>query len=375
MAVDVSPYVDLRVYDASPADLLARALVDLEAKVPGLVLRPGNVETVLLEAFALEVSELVYAINRVPGAVTEALLRLYGLERDQGAVPTALADFSFIDTAGGYTVPAGTRLRVAERVYVTVSPLTVNPGNAIGTTTIVGLDVAEDTNGLAIGTVIDLLDPVYSVASVALSSSPSGGRWPEDAAAFLSRGVQRLRRLATTLVLPDHFTAAALEQADVERATTIDNYDGGAGTPGTVEGHVTVAVTGSGGADLGTTRRAELEALFESEAVAMLDVHVVGPTITDVDVSATVRRLPEANSAEVANAARQAVADYLSPSTWPWAGTVRRNELIALLDGVEGVDYVEDVAVPAADLPLSGAAPLARADVVEIFVTEPAPTV
>ena len=46
--------------------------------------------------------------------------------------------------------------------------------------------------------------------------------------------------------------------------------------------------------------------------------------------------------------------EYLSVYNWSWAETVRLNDLISVIDQVEGVAYVATVAEPATDVTLSG---------------------
>lgn len=374
---DVSEYVDLAIYDKDPETLLAQVLADVSAKFPGFAPRAGSTERVLLEALSLIVSEEIYAANRLPGTVTQVLLQLFGVERDEGTAPTATATFTLSDNLG-HTVPAGTRLRLdlgnnADSVIFTTNvDLVVGAGNVTGTVAVTGDRPTDEANGTAAGTDLALIDAIPFVASVELGAAVADGATPESDADWLDRGVIRLRRLVTTLVHPSHFTSAALEEADVDRATTLDNYDPGqAGDPGDHAGHVTVAVLGANGAALSGARKLAIEADLEEIALANLDVHVVDPTVTAVNVTATVVRTVTADSATVDAAVVAAVQAYLDPASWPFAAVVRRNELIALIDGVEGVDYVDTLTAPAADVVLAGVAPLADAGVVDITVNAP----
>jgi hypothetical protein len=375
---DVSEYVDLALYDKDPETLLAQALSDATAKFPGFAPRAGSAERVLLETLSLPASELIFALNRLPGAVTQVLLRLFGVERDEGTAPVATATFTLSDDLG-HTVPAGTRLRLdlgedADAIiFTTDAALVVGAGNLTGTVAITGDRPTDEANGTATGTDLALIDSISFVAGAELATPVANGSSPESDVDWLDRGVIRLRRLVTTLVHPAHFTSAALEEADVDRATTLDNYDPGqAGDPGDHVGHVTVAVLGANGAALSGPRKLEIEADLEEIALANLDVHVVDPTITPVDVTATVVRTVTADSATVDAAVVAAIEAYLDPASWPFAKTVRRNELIALIDGVAGVDYVDTLTVPAADVVLAGVAPLADAGVIDITVDAPA---
>lgn len=381
-APDVTGYVDLAVYDREPLALVDRALLDAGAKLPGWVPREGNTEVVLIEAMALQVAELVYAINRLPAAVTTVLLRLFDLAPDPGAPATTTVTFHLADNLG-HVIPAGTEVRVAmggeldDVVFATNVNLNVAVGAVVGTVAATATTNGSSVNGTAAATPVELVSSVYFVDSAELATDVADGADPEDSAAFLDRGIQRLRRLVTTLVLPEHFTAAALEEPDVDRATTVDRYNPAVGpNPGDNQGHVTVAVLGANGATLSAPRKLAIEAAMEAIALAGLDVHVVDPTITRVDVASTVKVLAGYDGAVVAQAVEDAILAYLDPAAWEWGGTVRRNELIALVDGIPGVDYVVTLTLAVhlaglgtADVALAGVAPLADTTAADVTIT------
>ena len=86
---DVRPYVDLTLLDVTPDQLAQAAIAVLAGQLPGWQPREGNVEVMLLEANAAITAELVAAVNRMPGAVLETLLRLFGADRSLGHPATA----------------------------------------------------------------------------------------------------------------------------------------------------------------------------------------------------------------------------------------------------------------------------------------------
>lgn len=100
-------------------------------------------------------------------------------------------------------------------------------------------------------------------------------------------------------------------------------------------------------------------------------MRVADPTITSVAVNATVRALPGYDAGDVRAGVIAALNDYLSPSTWEWRATVYRNELIALMDRVVGVDRVVALTVPSTDIALSGPAPLADLSTASVTVELP----
>jgi hypothetical protein len=69
----------------------------------------GSIETVLLQAMALEVQDLVVSINRLPGGVVQALLGLIGIPKKEATKSTGIAKFT---ANGSFAVEleSGTRL-------------------------------------------------------------------------------------------------------------------------------------------------------------------------------------------------------------------------------------------------------------------------
>lgn len=372
---DVTPYVDLRLYDRSAQQIFDAAIALAVARIPDWIPREGNTEVVLLEALALEVSELTFAINRLPSATTEVLLRLFDVTPNEGTPAVATATFTLSD-ANGHTVPAGTRLRwdpgdgsgVVD--FTTDVALAVTAGQSTGTVAVTASSVGTRANGALVGDDLQLIDSVIYVESVEFATSPSGGSNPEDDAEYLARGVSALSRLVTTLVLPEHFQSFALDDVRVSRAYAIDLYDPATGpNPGDNPGHVTVAVLGEGSALLSASIKTEIEDAMEAATLANLLVHVIDPTITSVDVTVEVTAKAGFATADVQASVETAIEAYLDPQAWAWGDTVYRNELISLIDQVAGVDRVVDITAPVGDAALSGVAPLADAGTITVTVS------
>lgn len=225
---DVSGYVDLTLYDADPETIYDAAIVAAQTRLPDWQPREDNTEVALLEGQAVEVSELVYAVNRTPGAIVEALLRLFGLDRDPGRQPFADITVTLADNLG-HTLPAGSRFLLSTGELTDAlelaldADLVIAPGATTGTGTVTAIGVPTSAaNATPAGTALGVLDPIPYVNTAVLATALGGGTDPEDGQAFLDRGIVRLQRLVTSLVRADQFTAAALEQPYVARATTAD---------------------------------------------------------------------------------------------------------------------------------------------------------
>jgi uncharacterized phage protein gp47/JayE len=373
---DLSAYVNLRVFDLSDQDVVEGALAALLLNLPGWIPREGNTEVLLLESFALEVSEMITAVNRLPGAVIQALLLLAGVDKDFGIAPVASATFTLGD-ANGHNIPAGTRLYLpmddgsTVPFLVMLPGLDIPPGDTTGTTSIIAEVFTGQANGTPAGTAMVMASPVPFVEAVTLATTVADGTDPETDEEWRDRGVARLSRLSDALVVPRHFEAAALERPEVTRAVGIDLWDPlGSGDPGDDPGHMTVAVLGENGAALSTEQKDEIEQEMEARAVAVLDVHVIDVTITNVALTATVAIADGFEEATTTAAVEAALRAYVDPLTWTWGGIIRRNEIISLVDRVDGVDYVVDVTIGggSGNYTIVGPANLPKAGAVTITV-------
>ena len=88
---DVSPYVDLTLFDVSSQQIYLDALRYARIVLPEYEPVEGSIETVMLQAMALEVQNLVTSINRLPSGVVQALLGILGIPRVDGDASTAVA--------------------------------------------------------------------------------------------------------------------------------------------------------------------------------------------------------------------------------------------------------------------------------------------
>lgn len=356
---DYTQFVDLTLYDKTPEDIYEAALQTLQSRIPDWIPTETNIEAMLLEALAVEVGESVFTLNRIPESMVRVLLSLYGIELDPGQPPSVTLEFTAQDT-DGYVIPAGTEVAIlmSDGEYMqffTDESLTIPAETLTGTVTATATDNTDIANGIAIGTNAELADAVVGVESVETYSVVGGGKLPESLASWTARGVQRLQRLVDTLVIPQHFVQRSLEDPGIFRANAIDNYDPSAyvpGDPGDHPGNITVVVYGET-APVPEGDKEDLQNVLENSALANLIVHVIDPTITTVDVEATIAVATGYVEADVITAVEERLAEYLSTATWPWSGTVRINELISVIDQVEGVSYVGSIAEPTADVTLT----------------------
>lgn len=368
---DVTPFVDLRIYDLDVQEIFDNARMHIESRMPDVTLREDHTETILIEAMALMIAENTIAINRLPSSILTALLKMYGSPFYEGKAPVFTVKFKSVDNFH-HEVPANTRvaLQINDSEYIMLS--TETAGNiALGqsevTVTATTTDKTSAGNKIAIGTSLDLLDQLPFVEEVTLASLVTPGEDPETDVVWLNRSVQKLNRLTDTLVVADHFQSAALEETGVYRAYAIDNYNGTTNTP-SVPGHITVAVYGAEGA-LSSTRRQEILSVLQERSIVNLTVHVVDPTITNVNVTATVIGQTGFSDDDIRANVTAALKERFTPYTWDWRKELNKNELITAIGSAPGVAYLKNITVPSTEVTsLPGAAPLVNINVINITV-------
>lgn len=347
---DLGSYVDLRLFDVPDQALIDAMIAYYGIVNPGWLAREGNTEVLLMETLALGIAEAVAAINRLPGAVVEAILQLADVRKDYGAPATATATITLADGLG-YTIPTGTRfylpLTTGTVVFLSEAPdVTVPAGETEAAVNLISETNTGKANGVQAPTRLVLGDQLYMVQSVALASTVTAGRDPETDTQWRDRGVARFQRFSDALTVPRHFNAAVDEDARIGRVITIDLWDGSVvtpGDPGDDPGHVTVAVLGIDGAAVTQPVLDELEAMTEELAAAMLDVHVLNAEVDTIDIVAVVHVKTGSAEATVLTTAQTVLREYIDPLSWAADEPIRHNELVSVLDQAPGVDYVVSI--------------------------------
>jgi phage-related baseplate assembly protein len=151
-------------------------------------------------------------------------------------------------------------------------------------------------------------------------------------------------------------------------AVTVPTTQGGSAALTNQERAITVAVADEDGLTVSGSIKQAVGAYLEALREVNFVVSVIDPTYTAVNVTATLKAKAGADPATVDATATAVLEDYLSPATWSWRPTVRYNELISLLDQVDGVDYVVSITTPSGDVTLSGVASLPTAGTLNVTV-------
>lgn len=389
MATYIQPPIE-----ASEGVLLNRGLNTLQLNLPGWRPAAGSVEVLVLEICARMAADQAEVASKIPTDIFRYFGRsVLNLPPNDATRATFEIIFTVQNTAG-YTIPAGTQVGVRDTAGVNhgfelLNDLVITAGQSTGQTT------ATATETGSLHTDLDLTDDNVTIAtslSYVLNVAPAtaataGGEDAETDADYLQRLVERYQLLALTAVTPEDFRLLAISHASVGRALAIDLYDPNNPTVQT-ERCVTVAVVDPDGNAVSAAVRSEVADLLTDTREANFKTFVIGPNYTIVDVSVTAVALPDQELTVIQATVDDAIRAYLNsgtwggssadPSYWRNVASVRFLELAAVVDNVQGVDYVSTLTLAVgggtlstADVPLAGVAPLPQAGTISVSVTAP----
>lgn len=352
---DFSQYVDLTIYDEQPSEIYANAIEYAREAFPEFDFAVGGIEDALLQAAAQMTGYTAAAINRIPNAVTETFLKLYGVNRLTGTTTTGSASFTFIDSRTE-SIPAGTRLsytdiapNAPDTVYVFQTTETVSASGGVSAA-IEGLTL-QDYPSLQSGQSLRLLTPISFVQQVALDADLSVGTGPETDTSYFTRANTILQSYTNALTTPAQFTAYILANyPDVYRAHAVnrvnpDNPDINA-TP--VNGYLTIYVCARDGQPLSTIDATLYDTIQQdvtNRAVAGLQIAIEDAVVVDFNIDVDISLAVDAVLADVETSIIAALDTYLHPDYWDWSTTIRYNELITLISNVTGVNYVDALTI------------------------------
>jgi hypothetical protein len=360
---DFSDYVDLTPFDATVSSILEESITQARALIPSWEPRVGQMETTLLEATAYQTATLANAANRLPAATVETLLKLYGVNRSNGVKATATITINFTDAAG-YTIPISTpfayygnsgevlvyMLDAAQTVSVGASQLTLSPVTAQA----VGTAYNDPPNGSA----LQVLATVPYISSVVLDAKPSKGLDPESDTTYFSRAITVLAGYSSVLatetqiqsyVLTNYATTGFRAKTYNKRRYADRNMVTG-GAEHTAYILLSLASENVNGysrsvndATLAAADLSTIATALNAKVATGLSVEVHNAELVGIGVTLEVYKTTSAASGTVNAAVQTAVRTYLDSDAWDWDRVVRKNEIISLVDGVTGVDYVKSV--------------------------------
>ena len=371
----MSTLLTLPFGDDAYDDDLDAAVARLEAAFDGWTYDRHSLEAAALATNVLSVWTLKQLAANVPAEVLKVIgEKIWGVPPVAAAAASVASTWTFPDTAG-HIIEAGTEVELVDgdrsARFTVAADVTITAGSsatAVGEVVLQAVDAGETGNDFPAQTA-NLVDALAGPPVVETIAATDGGVDAEDDDTYQARLVEELR-VPGAPILEDDFAVRARSVAGVHRAVAVKGYNPADSTYDN-EGMVTVAVVAEDGTAVAPSVLSDVEDLLEDDdrRIVNVDVHVVDPDFTAVNVVFVGVSKAGYDAATVEAAAEAAVADFLDPAVWgavdgdtDWSNrtVVRHQDVSAVLNAVDGFDHWTTLELNGgtADVTLAGPAPL-----------------
>ncbi len=326
---------------------------------------PSAPHTVLLEAIAWQIAQLAYRFNFVPEQNFIAFANLFGIERRAASAAETTLRFTVSAPLNvNVTIPAETQISDAEGKYVfeTVSAITINYPTATGSV-LARRTVAGHTL-LAPNILTKMIDSVAFVTAVTNLSAIDSGAELESIESTLDR-VKRYQRRGERIVSTKDLEEAILDEAldgnGVVRAFPFvkngEFQEEDSNRKIEVPGQTTVIVMTANGGNIDSLMMAKIGALL-NQCVGNQFIYIVNPVFVEFNISVNVKLTTGTPQGAVLTAIENNLRNFYTASREQFGRKIYRSEIIAVIEGVNGVDRIEPqsssqiLASPAIDIRL-----------------------
>jgi hypothetical protein len=378
------------------ATLKARLYSAMEERFPGWQANPNSPEVAMIDEL---VDELMVPLGQFTGDVAAEIFYRYG-EQIVKVLPIAATPATVKSTwkmvdAAGYEIKAGTQVNV---------PTSGNTGEGFRVVETVNVPAAstETDEGEVLleainpGTAANELegeakpeDTLNYLESITLVGKSSGGEEAEDPETYLSRLAETMETLSPTPIIPRDVEILARNIPGVFRAVALDLFDPETDDPEkpetwATERTTTIAVCDDAGEPCSAPVKEAVKADLSAKREANFKFHVIDGSYTTIQVKAKVvardgfdQATEAAATANALNAFLASIAfgveDPSDPRQWNNQRVVRYQDLVTVVNNVQGVDHftelkvsIEGKALGEVDVPLKGAAPLTKPGKIEV---------
>ncbi|QQS31849.1 MAG: baseplate J/gp47 family protein [Acidobacteriota bacterium] len=304
---------------------------------------PSSPHTVILEAIAWALDQQAYRFNRVPEQNLIAFANLFGLDRRPATAAETVLRFTVDPPADtDVTIPAETEVSTVDgrHVFQTTEAVTIPFGTPSGD--VAARRTVTGRTLLSPDVLTTMIDNVAFVESVTNPNAIDDGTDLEPIPQTLER-VRRYQRrgerLVSTRDLEDAIRDEALGGTGIVRAFPfVKNGEFGPQVNRLVGFTSIVVMTASGDPIDGPTR-ARVGQLLD-QAVGNQFIYIVDPAFVTFNVAAAVRVYTGAPEGGVLTAIETNLRSFYAASKANFGRPILRSEIIAVIEGTEGVDRI-----------------------------------
>jgi uncharacterized phage protein gp47/JayE len=304
---------------------------------------PSSPHTVLLEAFSWALSQQAHKFNQVPRQNLIAFANLFGIEpRAATAAETTLRFTVDPPPATDVTIPAGTEISTADDAYVfqTVNQLLIPYGDVTGDTkarrTLTGHMLLQPA------LLTKLIDPIAFVTAVTNPDAIDSGTEEESLESVLDR-VRRYQkrgeRIVSTKDLEEAIGEDAMNGNGVVRAFPFIKNGNFLTQTEPLVGHTTCVVMTRTGDTIDAIVKAKISALLDT-AVGNQFIYIADAMFVNFNVDVDIKINTGSPQGTVLAAAEKNLRAFYAPSRAQFGRPILRSEIIAVIEGTEGVDRI-----------------------------------
>jgi len=322
--------------------LLSEALERIKKNIPEYTaLFPSDPGVAVLEACLYVITLFGHALNMLPKASLAAFLDYLGVERKgaTAAVGTVVIEFDG-PLPEDMIIPKGERFVAVRGItFRSLKEVVAQAGSES-----IEIPVECETRG-TLGNLPpnSILGTYRSLPYVLRAHNPkamTGGTDEELDDEALERGRKILSHLYRAVTAAD-WEQIAQNIAGVKKAKAIEEL-----------GKVKLYVLTNTHEKMSDELRNEITEAINAKRIQGITWELHDAVIKKIDVVARVKLEPGYTLEGVSRLAAQNLTVLLNPSAWMWGRKVSISEIFAILEGTDGVDYVDELIMPPENIDL-----------------------
>jgi uncharacterized phage protein gp47/JayE len=330
------------LWDKDFNTLLSEAFEQIKKNVPEYTaLFPSDLGVTVLDACLYIITLFGYALNTLPKASLAAFLDYLGVERKgaTAAVGTVVLEFDG-PLPEDMIIPRGERfIAVRGITFRSLQEVVAQAGSES-----IEIPVECETKGslgnLPPNSVLGTYRSLPYVLRVYNPEAMTGGTDEELDDEALERGRRILSHLYRAVTTSD-WEQVAQNIAGVKKARAIEEF-----------GKIRLYVLTSTHEKMSDELRNEITEAIDAKRVQGIIWELYDAVIKKVDVTARIKLEPGYTLEGVSKLAAQNLAVLLNPSAWMWGRKISVSEILAVLEGTDGIDYVDELILPPENIDL-----------------------
>jgi uncharacterized phage protein gp47/JayE len=240
--------------------------------------------------------------------------------------------------AEDFVIPAGTRFITEQGLGFLIDEEAII--QAGGTT--INVDVTCEVKGTTgnvpeyeINNVYQLLPYIKEVYN---TLPAAGGYDTELDADALERGRQIIKHLSRAVHAAD-YEQLAIAVSGISRAKAIESV-----------GKVTLYLLSEDGQPANSALINNVLTFINPKRPQAIEIEVLPAEFKDVDITVNIKLLAGYSLTTVTSLISTKLQSKLSPLTWTWGRKVSISEIFAFVEEVQGIDYVDELLIPSANI-------------------------